>query len=464
MIELNLVPQYSEEYLDELKGKYIDDSSYDTLITEDCDCYKEDGSILFKFRKGIANKNECEIAFLAFKNLAKSTHSRGAAGGPIDPNSVYWKKRPIVKLNKPGGWSATHINPSGYESKVKIQNEIASNIVGYWSESHMLKLNMPCRLSHYSRAHFLKVEDGTPYIQKISNSYKHLNPEMYKKQMEQAKIQPDMVVGDTPFSTITINRNFRTGVHKDSGDYGFGNLSCLEYGAYHGGYFVIPKYRIAIDMRAGDHLCCDVHQYHANTELVETDEDKVINDNLPDIYNDNLEVGVLGLNNRYARVSLVCYLRGELKNCQMELDPELLKPLKPPESKITVMFVNKFSDSEERKKFYDKNWSRCATHEDALHRIIKHNMKNVIITDDVFDLIKKTTGASSQFKMRDGITFLDNPNSGNEGENLTKGIHPMKTKRDKLVYFIPDVKIAIDILIGKDIPKYQLHPPLFYRV
>ena len=40
----------------------------------------------------------------------------------------------------------------------------------------------------------------------------------------------------------------------------------------------------------------------------------------------------------------------------------------------------------------------------------------------------------------------------------------MKTKRDKLVYFIPDVKIAIDILIGKDIPKYQLHPPLFYRV
>lgn len=457
---LNLTPKYSEEELDELKGKYIDDSYYDELITEDCDCYREDGSILFKFRKHLADDNECDIAFLAFKNLAKSTHSRGASAGPIDPNSVYWKKRPIIKLNKPGGWSAHHYNVHGQKTKMKIQNEVASNIVGYWSETHQMKMDKPCRLSHYSRQHFLKVEDGTPYIQKISDSYKKLHPDWYKKQMEQAMIQPDMVVGDTPFSTITINRNFRTGVHKDAGDYGFGNLSTLEYGHYHGGYFVIPKYRIAIDMRNGDHLCVDVHEYHANTEMYETDEDKILNDKLPDIFKDNLEVGVLGLNNRYARVSLVCYLRGELKNCEMELDPVLLKPLPAPETKVSVFFINKLKDKEQRKKYFDKTWSRCATHEDALHRIIKHDMKNVIISDDVFELTKKTTGSSSQFTKKDGITFLDNPND----IKLKKGIHPLTEKRDKLVYYIPNRKVAIDILIGKDLPKYQIHPPLFYRV
>ena len=51
-------------------------------------------------------------------------------------------------------------------------------------------------------------------------------------------------------------------------------------------------------MRSGDHLCADVHEYHANTALYETEEDKLLNDELPDIYKDNLEVGVLGLNNK----------------------------------------------------------------------------------------------------------------------------------------------------------------------
>jgi hypothetical protein len=144
----------------------------------------------------------------------------------------------------------------------------------------------------------------------------------------------------------------------------------------------------------------------------------------------------------------------------MELDPVLLKPLPAPETKVSVFFVNKLKDKEQRKKYFDKTWSRCATHEDALHRIIKHDMKNVIISDDVFELTKKTTGSSSQFTEKDGITFLDNPNASKR----TRGIHPITEKRDKLVYYIPNRKIAIDILIGKDLPKYQIHPPLFYQV
>ena len=455
MIELNLTPQYTDEELDEMKGIYIDDSYYDTLITEDCDCYREDGSILFKFRKGISDANECEVAFLAFKNLAKPSHSRGASAGPIDPNSTYWKKRPIIKLNKPGGWTAEHYTPKGNKSTVKITNEIMSNIVGYWSESTQYKYNLPCRLSMYSRQHFLKVEDGVPFIRKISNSYRNLHPDWYNKQMKQGKIQPNMLVEDTPFSTITINRNFRTGVHKDAGDYGFGNLSVLEYGAYHGGYFVIPKYRVAIDMRAGDHLCADVHEYHGNTEMYETEEDKLINDKLPQIYNDNLDIGIVGLNNRYTRISLVCYLRGELKNCKMELDPELLRPILPSENKISVFFINKLEDSEKRKKYYTSNWSHCYTHEEALNRIIKHNMKNVIICDDDFDMIKKTPGDIKKFKHRDGITFLDNL------KELPKGIHPISERRNKLVYFVPDSQIAVKLMIGKDIPKYEISPPLF---
>ena len=157
MKTITAVSKLDDTDCDELKGKYLDDSYYDELITEDCDCFREDGSILFKFRKNFVSEDEAEVAFLAFKNLAKSTHSRGAAGGPIDPNSTYWKKRKILKLNKPGGWSANYINVSGNKSGMKIQNEVASNLVGYWSETKSIGMNMPCRLSHYSREQFLKV-------------------------------------------------------------------------------------------------------------------------------------------------------------------------------------------------------------------------------------------------------------------------------------------------------------------
>tara|TARA_R110000787_G_scaffold64770_2_gene146077 strand:- start:107 stop:1444 length:1338 start_codon:yes stop_codon:yes gene_type:complete len=438
MITITAPVKLDDLSCDKIKGKYVDDTYYDTLVTEDCDCFREDGTILFKFRKNFVSEERADVGFFAFKNLAKATHARGASAGPIDPNSVYWKKRKIVTMNK-GGWTATYVNVSGSVSGMKIQNEVASNIVGYWSETKQLGLNMPCRLSNYSRQQFLKVEDGGDYIQAISNSYKQLHPELYEKQMKQAQIQPDMLVGDTPFSTITINRNFRTAVHKDAGDYGFGNLSVLEYGHYHGGYFVIPKYRIAIDMRSGDHLCVDVHEYHANTALYETEEDKLLNDELPDIYNDNLNVGVLGLNDRkYTRISLVCYLRGALKNCEMELDPELMKPIQPAPSKITILFVNKLKERENRKKFLNTNWSRCDTHETALHRIIKHQMNNVIIIDDTCTLNVAKIGNAKQFPNTDGPTFI-------------------LKEPDKLAYFVPNYSVAIKLLCEQTCPFPTYH-------
>ena len=78
----------------------------------------------------------------------------------------------------------------------------------------------------------------------------------------------------------------------------------------------MPKYKIAIDMRHGDLLVANVHEYHGNTEIYETEEDKKYNDENPQqTYKDNLEVGILGLNNRFTRLSFVCYLREDIINC-----------------------------------------------------------------------------------------------------------------------------------------------------
>jgi len=192
---------------------------------------------------------------------------------------------------------------------MRINNQVASQPIGYYESTKSLGVDLPCRLTHYTREHLDRFKKGFEYIKAVDRSYKKLNPEKHKIQLERALEKPDYQIEDTAFSTFTINRNFQTGVHQDAGDFGFGNLSVLERGRYRGGYFVLPQYAIGIDLREGDHLCVDVHQYHGNTQIYETQSDKTYNESLDDIYKDNADVGTLGLDKKYTRISFVFYLR-----------------------------------------------------------------------------------------------------------------------------------------------------------
>ena len=307
----------SESECNTLKGKYLGTDSYETIINEDCD-YLCEGVPVFKFRKKPFHKDTLKRAWDNCKYMAVASRGRGAAAGPIDPNSQYWSKRELSKVDK---WSAKYMvkdKKTGEmkESKMRVNNTTASSPIGFYGKTKGLGLDLPCRLSHYTRTNLDKFHEAIPFFQSIAHDYEQLMPDQYASQMERA-IKNDYHINQTPFSTITINRNFRTAVHKDSGDFGgWACLSVLEENKYSGGLFVMPKYKVAIDMRHGDLLVANVHEYHGNTELYESEEDKKYNDENPQqTYKDNLEVGVLGLNNRFSRISFVCYLREDIINC-----------------------------------------------------------------------------------------------------------------------------------------------------
>ena len=147
-----------------------------------------------------------------------------------------------------------------------------------------------------------------------------------------------MKIPNTAFSTVTINRNFRTALHRDAGDFkgGFGNLTVIERGKYHGGYTVFPQFGVGINLRNNDFVAMDVHQWHANTPIYETEEDKAYNETIEQDYNDNPEVGTEGLYKKYTRLSFVCYLREKIANCpnKEEINPQFLT--KSGHSKIVV--------------------------------------------------------------------------------------------------------------------------------
>lgn len=306
----------TDEEIKQKEGEWITEDCIQHLIQEDTDAYGIDSNgekfLLCKFRKNVIDAELCKIGFDNFKNAAKPSRSRGAAAGPIDTEGVYWKKRELTNTNK---WRTSYLN-DGKKSKMSVNNPVASNAMGYYEKSP--NFGLPCRMTHHTKIGIKKFEAGLPFIERIDELFKELVEDRYAMQHHRASLRPDFQINDTAFSTITINRNFRTALHRDAGDYreGFGNLSVLEYGKYSGGYTCFPQYGIGIDLRQSDFVAMNVHEYHANTPIYETPEDKAYNDTLENIYKrDNPEIGTAGIGEKYNRLSFVCYLREKIIHC-----------------------------------------------------------------------------------------------------------------------------------------------------
>ena len=374
---------YSDEEIKKKEGHWFEESDIKYQIVDtNTDVYRIDDEgnkhLLLKFRKNCIADDLIKVGWDSYKDLAKASRGRGASAGHIDATSQYWGKRKLVDTKK---WSTGYLNPKGLElhdlyspldlaslkakcddlelkykddviiddillqlikkeggvSKMKVNNQVASNPIGFY-ESGKNFADLPCRLTHFTRTNYEKYNEGLPFIQQIDKVFKRLIPEAHQKQLLRADEKPHLKIPKTSFSTVTINRNFRTAMHRDAGDFkeGFGNLTVIGRGKYHGGYTIFPQYGVAIDLRNNDFVAMDVHQWHCNTPLYETDEDKKFNESLAPAFKDNPQVGTVGIYENYTRISFVCYLREKIAKCpgKDEINPQYLT--KSGHSKIIV--------------------------------------------------------------------------------------------------------------------------------
>jgi hypothetical protein len=304
-----------EEFGKKHEGTWFDEKDVDIVLKEDADVYTEgpDGTqtLLGKFRKAVLPKETVQKGWDSFRLLAVPSRNRGAAAGPIDMKGKYWSKRKPTEVNK---WSAKYVI-DGKTSKMRVNNVVASGVLGYYESTAFL--DAACRMTGYTRKGLKNYLHGIPFLEAIDTQFKKLVPDAHAKQLKLARKHHEYQIADTAFSTVTVNLNFRTALHKDAGDYreGFGNLSVIEWGKYHGGYTVFPRYRVGFDVRTGDFLAMNVHEWHTNTPMYETEEDKEYNKRLPDIRTRDPETGVVGSNHRYQRLTFVCYFREKLQNC-----------------------------------------------------------------------------------------------------------------------------------------------------
>jgi hypothetical protein len=315
-----LEPKLTDDQIKAREGTYFTEKDADEIYDDDVDLYAKDPDapdgkrLLARLRKNVIPHDLVKLAWKSFYNSAGASRNRGAAAGPIDPTSKYWTRR---KLNKKSikGWSAQYMQ-NGKLSKMRVNNNVFSSVLGYFEKTPFMGL--PCRLTSYTQRYFNEYKAGTPYIEAIDDLFKKLVPDRYKTQYKRAKGNPAFQIADTSFSSVTINRNFRTGLHMDAGDLreGFGNLTVIERGQYKGGFTLFPRYKIGVNLRTADFLAMDVHEWHCNTEMKEEAEHRKFNSSIPDIYVNNKETGTQGIEKLYSRLSFVCYLREKLADCK----------------------------------------------------------------------------------------------------------------------------------------------------
>ena len=327
-----LIEEDTDAYMPALCGVAVKASCEHLGNCSSCDVGADESRIAFKFRKNYFTKEEQDAAYAGLREAAIETQNRGLAAGPregalgnrqwvteyqydivdyfLNPKPNLLGEDPIDEIkaahankkseisNRANVWSILKVEKAGFEFEKWVEetrklpadaqkksakwvaedlicattyaNSVNSGIAGWFDRYPRIPFG---RATSYTENHFDKFKMSFPFLQSLAKGFKDLLPWRYGNQMAAAaKIDPEFLVPGTPFTTVTVNKTFRTAAHYDAGDLdsGLSNLLVLSNnGNFTGGYLVFPEYRMAVNVRPGDLLLVNNHEVmHGNTPIV----------------------------------------------------------------------------------------------------------------------------------------------------------------------------------------------------
>lgn len=293
----HLEKHFSDNFMIQNNGNFFDYDNTWTFINNSAIIY-HNNKLLAKIIKNAIPSHLSDLAYNNFIDTSKIiTSNRGSAAG-----------------------QQSRINKNKYEQGIPVH----SAIVGYINSTNHKK---PCRLTEYTKNNIEKFENAYDFINAVNQLFKMNVPDKYQSQYNKS-IETDFHIKDTAFSTITVNYNFRTALHKDSGDYqnGFGNIVVINKNIL-GGHLLLPQYKLAIQIDNGDYCTFNVHEWHCNSLIHYNSE--------------------LSKNDSY-RMSFIFYLRDKLEKCKQINNnlEKILGNLNGKQWNTNIIFKDIFKDSE----------------------------------------------------------------------------------------------------------------------
>jgi hypothetical protein len=241
VIEIRLRTKTNPDEMDQKIGKILTPSDINVFLTGAARVYKPNGQPLCVYVPGGMPEALRATAYPILHTIQGDSKNRGAASGA---------QRVRVR-------------------KINYARPVKSNILGAFDPSSGGRFPY-CRLTAWTGRHTEHFMELYPYFQEMGRMFAELVPARYAVQKARTDAtHPDWVIPGTPFTTVTVNNTYPTGVHKDAGDLaeGFSCLTVLRRGDYSGGALCFPEYRVGVDMQDGDAIFMDAHEWHGNLDM-----------------------------------------------------------------------------------------------------------------------------------------------------------------------------------------------------
>lgn len=242
MISIRTRTRVPQAELEQKVGKVLGDDSYNVLLTGPSRVFMPNGKLLCVYLPGAMKGFVTEEQYQILHGLrSQRTNNRGNASGS----------------------QAMHVG----DQKRQYWMHVSSNILGAFDPAGSYKF---CRLTSWTGSNLPAWQALQPALARVGAQLAEHVPDRYEAQMEEIRqTHPDWVVPGTPFTTITVNNTYPTGMHQDKGDLdkGFSTIFVQRRGSYTGGRFLFPEFRIGVDLQDNDLILMDAHQWHANTAI-----------------------------------------------------------------------------------------------------------------------------------------------------------------------------------------------------
>jgi len=244
--EMRLRSRVAEHVTHQLLGKCLGESDFDVCLTGACKLLTPDNRPLCIYLPGHVREHMSEEVYEVLHSLRDhKTANRGHASGS--------------KRMRRGATD----HRSRRSETVRIPSTVIGSLDAGGQQAH-------CRLTSWTGKNLPQWQILHPLLQAVGDALAMHVPERYIVQEKLASAtNPAWIVPGTPFSSVTVNNTYPTGVHTDKGDLeaGYSTICTLRRGQYTGGKLVFPSYRVAVDLQDGDLILMDAHELHGNTVI-----------------------------------------------------------------------------------------------------------------------------------------------------------------------------------------------------
>ncbi len=273
---LDIAPVLDRDRLRRLRGARPSAHDYDTVVDASTDAYDaDDGRLVFRFRRGVIPTASLDLARRVFGEIdarMRPSFRRKSAAGRLDLERIREARPDVVAVEPvgPGGFEGHFILKSGKRLRDPMSNPVSSFMAGYNYDRYR-GLGVP---TGFTAKHATEWRLSVPFFESIGSAFERAMPDVARHMRQWCAshdVAPRFTIGNTCLSTVAVNVNYESCYHVDNGDMpsGYSTLTAMRVdGDYQGGLLVLPRYRIAIDIRDGDLLCNQSHvDLHGNTAV-----------------------------------------------------------------------------------------------------------------------------------------------------------------------------------------------------